>query len=69
MELSLETEAVTKSTSTSDGFGLLRMQAGLGRGRNNDDLGPFSNLGLEEMLIPEFVRSTFDGWRTGSGSG
>lgn len=68
VELSLETDAVTKSPSISDGFALLRMQAGLGRG-NNDDLVPFSDLTFVDMPIPESVRTTLDECRLGSGSG
>lgn len=67
-ELSLETEAVTRSPSKSAGFSLPRMHAGFGSG-NNDGLEPFSSLDLADMLISESARLIFDGCRTGSGSG
>lgn len=58
MEHSLEIEATANSPSTSAGSGLCRMHAGLGRGRNDDGLKLFSDLGFPDALNPESVRPT-----------
>lgn len=69
MELSLETDAETKSPSTSVTSGLLGIRPGFGSGRHNDDFEHFSDLCFVDILIPESVRPMVAGCTPGRGSG